>query len=84
MPLLPLADAPRSAAPRHCHFWAGVSGLSVGSGGPSGDGVYDEESAEYNLHTRVALSPGDQVYLEYGCYTNLELLGGSCRRSQQC
>lgn len=82
-PLLLLAGLPRSAAPRHHHCWAGVSGLSIGSGGPSGDGVYDEESAEYRLYTRVALSPGDQVYLQYGCYTNLELLGGFCMRTRQ-
>jgi hypothetical protein len=59
-----------------CHCHVGVLGLNIGSGGPSGDGIFDDNSAEYQLYTRVALSPGDQVYLQYGCYTNLELLGG--------
>lgn len=60
----------------------GVSGLIIGSGGPSGDGIYDAKAAEYRLHTSVALRPGDQVYLQYGCYTNLELLGNHLETSQ--
>lgn len=32
-------------------------------------------SCEYRLHTRIPLRRGDQVYLLYGTYTNLELLG---------
>lgn len=49
--------------------------LPMGSGRASGDGAYVEASREYRLHTRIPLRRGDQVYLLYGTYTNLELLG---------
>ncbi|KAL4859129.1 Protein SET DOMAIN GROUP 40 [Chlorella vulgaris] len=40
----------------------------------SGDGHLDEATNEYLIHTRTDVAAGEQVFLCYGRYTNLELL----------
>lgn len=53
---------------------SGVTAGTIGGGEISGDGHFDVETRSYCIHTRCAVQPGDQVFLCYGVYTNLELL----------
>ncbi|KAI8468338.1 MAG: set domain protein [Monoraphidium minutum] len=39
-----------------------------------GDGAFDTEANAYKLYARRRYEPGEQVFLCYGCHTNLELL----------
>jgi hypothetical protein len=80
-----LHQKPKPATPTGAPACSGSPELKAASAQDAGhgDGAFDVAERKYKLYARKAYAAGEQVFMNYGGHSNLQLLGAPSAGSLQ-